>query len=114
MMKPYIKSVKLFEVQDLYGHHLLGLVNLVYDPSSKIGSGPSRLDVRIVLDGNIEDDLSFKMDWDFLDPTKVDETPTFTPPAQVNEWEVIPFDFALKDVEGDESLMSPRALNAVL
>jgi len=110
MIKPYIRSVKLFEVQDLYGHHLLGLATLVYEPDQKIGSGPSRLDVRIVLDGNVEDDLTFKLDWSWLDPTSVENTPTRQVVMDLQQFYKAEGDPSNPDA--NESLMSPRALDS--
>lgn len=102
MSKIYTRSIELFRVTDLYGHHLIGLATLVYDLDHAIGSGPSALTVRVLIDGNIEDELTFNMDWSHLDPRNVD--------SEEKQLE-LPLSSEVQ-VGLDESLLSPRALDA--
>lgn len=92
----YTRSVKLFEVYDFYGHHLLGLATLVYEAHALIGAGPSRLDFRISVDGNIYDDVAFHLDMSHLIP----------PSTTVGSEHMV------KPCESKD-LLSPRALDAV-
>lgn len=74
------------------GHLILVLATLTF-PASVSEDAPIGLDVRIVVDGNIDDDIYFGLDWAHLLPSStVDEG------TQLQN-------------ELDEDLLSPRALN---
>lgn len=67
-------SMKLTEF-DRSGEHVMLLATLHFGP---MGEQPSSLVVRIVVDGEIEDEAEFILDWNALDPKTGSDEITFS------------------------------------